>query len=254
GAARGSGPCPGGRSRCVSAQTDRCGLDRRSRRQRGRRMIESVAHKARQPRILVVDDEPFNVDYLEQELSSRGFAVETATNGLEALERMSQAPVDLVLLDVMMPRLDGIETLRLIKADPETRLIPVVLLTALNSVDDRVRGIEAGADDFLRKPVDDRELLARIGTALTHRRAIEETVSELDQARAHLDRHGLQRRDVAVLAVGWQLAGQVPNGEAIAFLARRHRAAAERWIREHGGIISDEHGEQLLAVFEGAEG
>ena len=76
----------------------------------------------------------------------------------------------------MMPELDGISALRVLKGDPETRLIPVVLMTALNAVEDRVRGIEAGADDFLSKPVDERELLARIRTALSIKRAIDETV------------------------------------------------------------------------------
>ena len=79
----------------------------------------------RQARILIVDDEPLNVDYLEQELESRGFATETAADGLEALERVAATPPDLVLLDVMMPGMDGISALRILKGDPETRLIPV---------------------------------------------------------------------------------------------------------------------------------
>jgi DNA-binding NarL/FixJ family response regulator len=133
----------------------------------------------RPARILVVDDEPLNVDYLEQELESHGFVTETAANGVEALARIAAAPPDLVLLDVMMPELDGIAALRILKNDPDTNLIPVVLMTALNAVDDRVRGIEAGADDFLSKPVDDRELLARIRTALELRRTIDATVAEL---------------------------------------------------------------------------
>src|SRR5262249_17996031 len=115
-------------------------------------MTEGLA--ATPARILIVDDEPMNVDYLEQELEALGFVTETATDGPEALEHVAHSPPDLVLLDVMMPRLDGIAVLRMLKADPETRLIPVVLMTALNSIDDRVRGIEAGADDFLSKPVD----------------------------------------------------------------------------------------------------
>jgi DNA-binding NarL/FixJ family response regulator len=137
----------------------------------------------RPARILVVDDEPLNVDYLEQELESHGFVTEAATNGVEALARIAAAPPDLVLLDVMMPELDGIAALRILKNDPDTNLIPVVLMTALNAVDDRVRGIEAGADDFLSKPVDDRELLARIRTALELRRTIDATVAEFRSRR-----------------------------------------------------------------------
>ena len=115
-------------------------------------------------------------------------------SGLEALERVAAAPPDLVLLDVMMPGMDGISVLRTLKDDPETRLIPVVLMTALNAVEDRVRGIEAGADDFLSKPVDDRELLARIRTALSLKRAIDETFGELQSTSAHLERYGRQAR------------------------------------------------------------
>src|SRR5262249_33271518 len=150
-------------------------------------------------RILIVDDEPFNVDYLEQELEECGFETETATDGLEALKRIAASPPDLVLLDVMMPGMDGISVLRILKRDPETRLMPVIVLTALTAVDDRVRGIEAGADDFLSKPVDDRELLARINTALAFKRAIDDTIDELRSTSAHLERYGRSTRDVAVL-------------------------------------------------------
>ena len=169
-------------------------------------MIERSDPSAGRPaRILIVDDEPLNVDYLEQELDGLGFETETAANGLEALERVAASPPDLVLLDVMMPGMDGISVLRILKGDPETRLVPVVLMTALNAVEDRVRGIEAGADDFLSKPVDDRELLARIRTALATKRAIDETVDELRSTSAQLERYGRRARDVAVLAVDWRL-------------------------------------------------
>jgi DNA-binding NarL/FixJ family response regulator len=217
-------------------------------------VIEQFHRQAPPATILVVDDEPLNVDYLEQELGSRGFMIETAADGLEALERIAAARIDLVLLDVMMPGMDGIETLRVLKADPETRLTPVVLMTALNSVDDRVRGIEAGADDFLTKPVDDRELLARIGTALTHKRAIDETVGELDRTRAHLERHGSRQREVAVLAVDWRFPSNFADARATAFMARRQRSAAEERIHEHGGIVCDDPGAPLVAVFDGADG
>jgi DNA-binding NarL/FixJ family response regulator len=204
-------------------------------------------------RILIVDDEPLNVDYLEQELESLGFATDTAANGLEALERVAAAPPDLVLLDVMMPGMDGFSALRVLKDDPETRLIPVVLMTALNSVEDRVRGIEAGADDFLSKPVDDRELLARIRTALSHKRAVDETIDDLASTRAHLARHGRQQRDVAVLAVDWRLrATDVPE-QALAFVGRRHRDAVEARIRSLGGTPDESDATRLVAVFEGPD-
>jgi DNA-binding NarL/FixJ family response regulator len=207
----------------------------------------------RQARILIVDDEPLNVDYLEQELESRGFATETAADGLEALERVAATPPDLVLLDVMMPGMDGISALRILKGDPETRLIPVVLMTALNAVEDRVRGIEAGADDFLSKPVDERELLARIRTALSLKRSIDETVGELRSTSAHLERHGRQVREVAILAVEWRLPDTDLPEEAVGFVGRRERERAEERIRALGGAPSETDGSLLVAVFEGPD-
>jgi DNA-binding NarL/FixJ family response regulator len=207
----------------------------------------------RRARILVVDDEPFNVDYLEQELESHGFVTETAADGLEALERVAAAPPDLVLLDVMMPELDGISTLRILKRDPETRLIPVVLMTALNAADDRVRGIEAGADDFLSKPVNDRELLARIRTALSLKQTIDETVDELRSTSVHLERHGRQVREVAILAVHWRPDDPAQPAGTVAFLGRRRREAAERTVRALGGVPDESEAELLVAVFDGPD-
>jgi DNA-binding NarL/FixJ family response regulator len=204
-------------------------------------------------RILVVDDEPFNVDYLQQELEVHGFLIETAANGAEALERIAATPPDLVLLDVMMPELDGIAVLRILKSDPETRLIPVVLMTALNSVEDRVRGIEAGADDFLSKPVDERELLARIQTALSLKRTIDATVEELRSTSAHLERYGRQEREVAVVVVEWRLRDPAAPAEAVAFVARRHRETAEELIVSHGGTVSETAAPLLVGVFDAAE-
>jgi CheY-like chemotaxis protein len=217
-------------------------------------VTEQLDATANRPaRILIVDDEPLNVDYLEQELESLGFVTQTASNGVEALERVAAAPPDLVLLDVMMPEMDGISALRVLKGDPETRLIPVVLMTALNAVEDRVRGIEAGADDFLSKPVDDRELVARIKTALKLKRAIDETVDELQNTSAHLERYGRQGRDVAILAVEWRLRDASLPEEAVPFVARRPRDAAEELIRALGGMPSEDAGSPLVAVFDGAD-
>jgi DNA-binding NarL/FixJ family response regulator len=201
-------------------------------------------------RILIVDDEPLNVDYLEQELDGLGFETETAADGLEALARVAAAPPDLVLLDVMMPGMDGISALRILKGDPETKLIPVILMTALNAVEDRVRGIEAGADDFLSKPVDERELLARIRTALATKRTIDETVDELRSTTAHLERHGRQQRDVAVLAIDWRVRDASVPETAVGFVVRRHRTAAEERIQALGGLPSENGGSLLVAVFD----
>src|SRR5688572_741594 len=113
-------------------------------------------------RILVVDDIPANVKLLEARLLSEYFEVLTATNGVDAIETCENGKVDVVLLDVMMPDMDGFEVCRRLKSDPATSHIPVVMITALDQVSDRVRGLEAGADDFLTKPVNDLQLMTRV--------------------------------------------------------------------------------------------
>ena len=113
-------------------------------------------------RVLVVDDIPANVKLLEARLSAEYFDVMTASNGTQALEICSRAECDIILLDVMMPDMDGFEVCRRLKSNPATHFIPVVMVTALDSPADRVRGLEAGADDFLTKPVSDVVLIARV--------------------------------------------------------------------------------------------
>jgi two-component system cell cycle response regulator len=113
-------------------------------------------------RILVVDDIPANVKLLEVRLLAEYFEVLTATNGPDAIETCENGKVDVVLLDVMMPDMDGFEVCRRLKSDPATAHIPVVMITALDQVSDRIRGLEAGADDFLTKPVNDLQLMTRV--------------------------------------------------------------------------------------------
>lgn len=113
-------------------------------------------------RILVVDDIPANAKLLQAKLEAEYFEVLLASDGPEAIEKANELAPDIILLDVMMPGMDGFEACRRLKTDPRTRLIPVVMVTALSNIADRVRGLEAGADDFLSKPVNDVALFARV--------------------------------------------------------------------------------------------
>jgi two-component system cell cycle response regulator len=113
-------------------------------------------------RVLIVDDIPTNVRLLEARLSAEYFDVLTASSGPEALEICDNNEVDIILLDVMMPVMDGFEVCRRLKSNPRTHHVPVLMITALDQPSDRVKGLEAGADDFLTKPVDDTQLMARV--------------------------------------------------------------------------------------------
>jgi class 3 adenylate cyclase len=130
-------------------------------------------------RVLVVDDDPDMVGFLARLLQSEGMAVEIAADGASALSLVGATPPDLVLLDVMMPGASGFDVCRQLKGDEATALIPVVLVTSLEDSESRVRGIEAGADDFLSKPVKREELIARVKTL----RRLHDTRKELESRR-----------------------------------------------------------------------
>ena len=130
--------------------------------------------------VLIVDDMPGSARLIESLLAPDGHTIRTAGDGGEALQLVRDAPPDLVLMDVMMPLVDGFEACRAIKQNPDTRLIPVVLVTSLDDTDSRVRGIEAGADDFVSKPFNGVELRARVRSLLR----IKQYTDELDSAES----------------------------------------------------------------------
>src|SRR3989449_10719522 len=125
--------------------------------------------ETRTPIVLVVDDVPANRELLEGHLDDLGYEVREARDGIEALEAVAAEEPDLILLDIDMPRLDGIAVCEQLKAHPIRRLIPIVILTASNDRGTRLRGIAAGADDYLSKPFDARELLIRTKVLLRQR-------------------------------------------------------------------------------------
>ena len=142
-------------------------------------------------RVLVVDDIEANRRLLQAKLEAQYYTVMLAENGIEALSMVERSEPDIILLDVMMPGMDGYEVCRRLKENPATNHIPVVMVTALNDVEDRVRGLEVGAEDFLTKPVDDFALMARMG-ALIRYNAV---ASELRQRQASGLRAGIDGGD-----------------------------------------------------------
>jgi two-component system cell cycle response regulator len=179
-------------------------------------------------RVLVVDDILSNVKLLEAKLSAEYFEVATAYGGLEALAKIEEHEPDIVLLDVMMPGMDGFEVCRRIKQTPITAHLPVVMVTALDQPADRVTGLEAGADDFLTKPVDDAALFARVRSLvrlkmmtdeLRMRETTGQTMGLIDPAETLVDASPSGR--ILIIedrpeSVAWFMAGLQPQNEVVA--------------------------------------
>jgi DNA-binding response OmpR family regulator len=222
-------------------------------------------------RILIVDDEPFNVDYLEQELEDLGYHTMSARNGQEALDRVLTDPPDLILLDVMMPVMDGFTACRILKSQDETRLIPIVIMTALDGIDDRIKGIEAGADDFLTKPVNPRELLARIRTSLKLKQAVDRKLGELGRIKDHFAKFvpdavrrlvvanpdapelAKRERDVSVLFLdisGYTRLSERLKPDVVNTLVETYFSTFLGRIHEAGGDINETAGDGFMAIFE----
>jgi adenylate cyclase len=132
-------------------------------------------------KILIVDDEPFNLDLLEQELEDQNYTIERANDGAEALDKVSSFLPDLILLDYMMPKMNGLEVLRRLREDAQYKGIPVILLTAKATQEDKVRGLDAGADDYVIKPFDSFELLARV-RAMMRIKQMHDTLDEWNRS------------------------------------------------------------------------
>ena len=194
-------------------------------------------------RILIVDDIPANVRLLEARLMAEYFEVMTATNGYEALDIARRGNCDLILLDVMMPGMDGFETCRRLKEDPATAFIPVVMVTALDQPSDRVRGLEAGADDFLSKPVSELSLITRVKSLVRLKTLMDEL-----RMRATTGQNIGMATQFDMSELNSNLSGRI-------FLVDDRRASLERITRalaHHHQV--DVETDVTNAVFQAAEG
>jgi two-component system, OmpR family, copper resistance phosphate regulon response regulator CusR len=156
--------------------------------------------------ILVIEDEPKTGDYLRRGLAESGFAVELARNGPDGLAIAREGGIELVVLDVMLPRMDGWQVLQALRADPATEQLPVLFLTARDEVHDRVRGLELGADDYLVKPFAFVELVARIRTLLRRGPVREEELIRIGDLEIDVIRRRVRRAGTAIVLTAQEFA------------------------------------------------
>jgi adenylate cyclase len=234
-------------------------------------------------KILVVDDTPVNVKLLADLLTVKGYDVVTAANGAEALERVAKDRPGLVLLDVMMPGMSGYDVCRKIRENPDTAMLPVVMVTALDPLKERVKGIEAGADDFLTKPINQPELLARVKSLLRIKLLHDELAEwnrtlaqRVEQQLAQLDRLGRlkrffsphlaelivngdaedplrsHRREITVVFLdlrGFTAFAETSEPEEVMGVLREYHAAMGRVILEHEGTLERFTGDGMMIFF-----
>ena len=215
------------------------------------------------PVILAVDDEPANLALLRKLLTRQGYDVVEAPDGLSALRAIAEHQPDLVCLDVMMPKLDGIEVCQRLRRQPEHAGLPILLLTALDRAEDKARGLEAGANDFLSKPFDESELSARV-RSLLRTKALQDRladllgryVSESVAAEALRDPFavslGGDRRHVSTLFADVRgytaLAAEHPPEETLDLL-NRYLTVVNDAVESHGGTVADLLGDGIFAFF-----
>ena len=216
-----------------------------------------------QQRILVVDDTPQNVKLFADLLTAKGYEVTTATNGEQALESIAKRPPDLVLLDIMMPGINGYEVCRKIRENPATALLPVVLATSLDPNQERVKGIEAGADDFLAKPVNQAELFARVRSLLRIKGLQDERLARLKSffspqlAEAIAAGKGEEvlithRREITVEFFdlrGFTAFTDSAEPEEVMELLRSFHGALGKIVLEHQGTLERFAGDAVMVFF-----
>jgi adenylate cyclase len=197
------------------------------------------------PRILIVDDEPMNLDILQTRLSVHGYEILTATNGEEALEVATARQPDLILLDIMMPKIDGIDVCRRLKADASLPFMPIILVTAKADSKDVVAGLEAGAEEYLTKPIDQAALVARVKSMLRIK-ALYDTVQEQS---ARLEAQSMQLAE-------WNQTLERRVQEQLAELERVSRLKrffspqlAELVVSSGGEKLLESHRREITVVF-----
>jgi class 3 adenylate cyclase len=214
-----------------------------------------------QPKVLIVDDEPLNLDYLEQELEDWNYHILTAVNGQEALDKIRSELPDLVLLDIMMPVLDGFAVLAQIKTDPRLRDIPVIVISAANDLENVIKGIQQGAEDYLPKPFEPTLLHARITASLEkkslrdqHRKllhtfATEEVAEELMKNGFSLGGRNLDATIMFADIRSFTTYAEQHGAADVVELLNSYFATMFKPIASHGGIVNQIIGDGLMALF-----